>query len=124
MVRILMMQTMTVDLADRIHINREGVAHHNDELYEPLIVVERTVSDSQMQDVGQVQAAEKPAKDKIGSAQEQSLPRSQLSRRGEHTGQRVAQNNQISIDVVDFHGTPRATIQAEIKSSFKQQVAA
>jgi hypothetical protein len=60
-----------------------------------------------MKNVGQIQAAKKPAKDKVNSAYQHSSPRSQMSWGGVHTSQHVAKNNQIACDVVYFHdGSP------------------
>ena len=68
MVRMFMMQSMAVHPSDRIYMKPEDVIHDGDSFYEPFLVVERTMSDSQMKNIGQVQTARKPAKDKINSA--------------------------------------------------------
>src|SRR6266704_7046628 len=104
MVGMFMMQAMAIYPSDRIHVDRERVVHDGDGLHEPFSVVERTVSDSQMKNVSQIQAAKKPAKDKITSAHKHSYPRSQMSWGGVHTSQHVSKNNQIACDVVNFHG--------------------
>ncbi len=60
--------------------------------------------DSQMKNIGQIQPAKKPAKDKINSTYQHSNPRSQMSRGEIRTSQHVGKNNRISNDVVYFHG--------------------
>src|SRR6266404_3986741 len=103
MVGVFMMQSVAIDPGDRIHIESEDVVHRRDDFYEPFLVVERTVSDSQMKNIRQIQPAHKPTKDKINSGDQQSNPGSQMSWGGIHTSQRVAQNNQIACDIVYFH---------------------
>src|SRR5262249_51898821 len=61
------------------------------------------MGDSHVKDIGQVQPGEKPAKDEIDSADQQADPRSQMSRSEIHAGQRIEQNDQIAVEVVDFH---------------------
>ena len=76
MVGILMMQSVTVHPGDRIYIDGEGVIHDSDGFYEPFLIVERTMSDSQMKNIGQIQPAHKPTKDQISSAYHERSPRS------------------------------------------------
>jgi hypothetical protein len=115
MVRIFMMQPMAIDPGDRIYIDREGIIHDSDGFYEPFLVIERTMSDSQMKNIGQIQPAKKPTKDKINSAYQYSSPRPQLSWGGIHTSQQVQENNQITGEVVYFHDdSPRGIVQTEI----------
>src|SRR5713226_8059446 len=65
------------------------------------------MSDSQMKNVGQIQPAKKPTRDKINSAYQHSNPGSQMSWGGVHTSQHVGKNNQISCEIVYFHdGSP------------------
>ena len=103
MVSMFMMQSMAIHPGDRVHIEPEDVIHDSDGFYEPLLIVERAMCDSQMKNIGQVQPAKKPAKDEINSAHQHSCPRSQMSRGGIHTSQRVGKNNKIACDVVYFH---------------------
>ena len=56
MVSILMMQSMAIYPGDRIYIDPEGVIHDSDEFDEPFLIVERTMSDSQMKNIGQIQS--------------------------------------------------------------------
>jgi hypothetical protein len=56
-----------------------------------------------MENIGQIQPAKKPAKDKINSAYQHSNPRSQMSWGGVHTSQHVGKNNQIACEIVYFH---------------------
>src|SRR5882672_9443248 len=98
-----MMQSMPIHPGDRIYIDREGAIHNRYGFHKPFFIVQRTVSDSQMKNVGQIQAAKKPAKDKINSAYQHSNPRSQMSWGGVHASQHVSKNNQIAYDVVNFH---------------------
>src|SRR6266403_942384 len=119
MVSMLMMQSMAIHPGDRIYIEPEGVIHDSDDFYEPFLVVKGTMSDSQMKNIGQIQPAKNPTKDKINSAYQHSSPRSQMSRGGIHTSQHVAKNNQIACDVVYFHGGSRGVIQTEIGAPFK-----
>src|SRR5437879_9583680 len=103
MVRMLMMQSMAIYPGDRIYIKPEDIIADCDGFYEPFLIVERTMSNAQMKNIGQVQAARKPAKDKIDSADHQSGPRSQM-RWGEiHTSQHVQNDNQIAREIVYFH---------------------
>jgi hypothetical protein len=62
------------------------------------------MSDTQMKNVGQKQAAKKPTKNKIDCADQQSSPRSQMRRREIHRSERVEKNNQVTNEIVDFHG--------------------
>ena len=103
MVGMLMMQAMAINPLDRINVDSEDVGHDSDRFYEPFLIVEGAMSDSQMKNIGQVQPAKKPTKDKINSAYQQTSPRSQLSWSGIHTSQHVGKNNQIACDIVDFH---------------------
>jgi hypothetical protein len=119
MVSMFMMQSMAIYPGDRIHIEREGVIHDGDEFYEPFLIVEGTMSDSQMKNIGQIQPAKKPTKDKVNSANQHSSPRSQMSWGGVDTNQHVGKNNQIACDIVDFHETPGGAIQTEIGAPFK-----
>src|SRR5882724_5858713 len=114
-----MMQAVAIYPGNRIHIDRERVVHDGDGFHEPFSIVERTVCDSQMKNVGQIQAAKKPAKDKINSAYKHSNPRSQVSWGGVHTSQHVSKNNQIACDAVNFHVGSRWLIQTEIGAPFK-----
>src|SRR5580765_6891095 len=61
------------------------------------------MSDSQMKNIGQIQPAKKPTKNKITSAYQHSSPRSQMSWRGIHTSQHVGKNNRIACEIVYFH---------------------
>src|SRR5258708_15781916 len=61
------------------------------------------MSDSQMENIGQIQPAKKPTKDKINSAYQHSSPRSQMSWGGIHASQHVGKNNQIACEIVYFH---------------------
>ena len=79
MVGMFMMQAMAIYPGNRIDVNSEGVVHDSHGFCEPFLVVERTMSDSQMKDVGQVQAAKKPTKNEINSADEHPEPGSQMS---------------------------------------------
>ena len=97
-----MMQAMAIYPGNRIHINGEGVVHDGDGFYEPFLIVERTMRDSQMKNVGQIQAAKKPAKQEIYSADQHSGPGPQMRWGGIHASQDVKQNNQIACEVVDF----------------------
>src|ERR1043166_8103276 len=98
-----MMQSVAIHPGDRIHINPEGVIHHSNGFYEPLLIVESTMSDSHMKNIGQIQPGKKPTKEKIDSAYQKPNPRPQLRRGGIHTSQHVGKNNQIACDVVYFH---------------------
>src|SRR5271154_6526617 len=98
-----MMQSMAIHPSDRIYIEPEGVIHDSDDFYEPFLIVECTMSDSQMKNIGQIQATKKPTTDKINSAYQHSGPRSQMSWGEIHTRQDVGKNNQITCEVVYFH---------------------
>ena len=74
MVRILVMQAMAIYPRDWIYIDSERVIHNRDGFDEPFLIVKGPMSDSEMKNVGQIQAAEKPAKDKINRADQQSFP--------------------------------------------------
>src|SRR5260370_20756781 len=99
MVGMFMMQSMAIYPGNRIHIDREGIVKDIHCLYEPFLVVERTMSDSKVKHVGQIQPAKKPAKDKINSAYRHSNPGSQMRRGGKHTSKHVGQNNQITSEI-------------------------
>ena len=88
-----MMQAMAIYPGDRIYIDPEDVIHDSDDFYEPFLIVERTVSDSQMKNIGQIQPAKKPAKDKISSADQHSHPRSQMGWGEIRASQHVGENN-------------------------------
>jgi hypothetical protein len=103
MVSVFMMQTMAIHPGDRIYVEPEDVIHDSDDFYEPFLIVERTMCDSQMKNIGQIQPAKKPAKDKINSAYQQASPRTQMSGGGIHASQQVDKNNQIACEVVCFH---------------------
>src|SRR5579864_3842874 len=119
MVGMFMMQSVAIHPGDRIHIDREGVIHDRDGFHEPFFIVERAMSDSQMKNIGQIQPAKKPTKNKINSAYEHSSPRSQMSWGGVHTSQQVDKNNQIAGDIVYFHEDSPRGIQTEIGAPFK-----
>jgi hypothetical protein len=106
MVSILMMQAMAIHPGDRIDIDSEDVIHDGDEFDEPFPIVEGTMRDSEMKNIGQIQPGEEPAEDEINSADQQSSPRSQAGGGGIHTSQHVEKNYQIAGDVVDFHDDP------------------
>ena len=114
MVRMLVMQPMAIHPGDRTYIEPEDVVHDSDDFYEPFLVVERTMSDTQMKNVGQIQPAKEPAKDKINSADQRASPRSQMSWGEIHTTQHVGKNDQIAGEIVDFHDGSPSGIQAEI----------
>src|SRR6202140_2079110 len=61
------------------------------------------MSDSQIKNIGKIQPAKKPTKDKINSAYQHSSPRSQMSWGEIHTSQHVGKNNQIACEIVYFH---------------------
>src|SRR5215469_5151069 len=74
------------------------------------------MGNSQMEDIGQIQATEKPAKNKIASADQQSLSRPQLSRSGIDRSQHVEKNDQIADDVIDFHDDSESRFQQRTRS--------
>src|SRR5882724_629834 len=117
MVGMFMMQAMAIYPGNRIHIDGEGVVHNGYGFYEPFLVVERTMSNSQMKNVGQIQAAKKPTKNEINSADEHPEPGSQMSWGEIETSQHVGQNNQIACDVVDFHDDSRLGYSSRIRSA-------
>src|SRR5277367_6622158 len=102
MVGMEMMQAMAIHPGDRVHIEPEDVIHDSDGFYEPFLVVERTMSDSQMKNIGQIQPAKKPTKDRINSADQHSSPRSQMSWDEIDTSQQVGKNNQTAGEIVYF----------------------
>jgi hypothetical protein len=102
-----MMQSMAIHPGDRIYIDPHEVIHDSNSFYEPLLIVEGTMSDSQMKNIRQIQPGKKPTRNKINSAYQQSNPRSQMRRREIHTSQQVTQNNQIAGDIVYFHEVSR-----------------
>lgn len=63
-----MMQPMAIHPGNGIYIESENVIHDSNGFYEPFFVVERTVSDSQVKDVGEIKPAGKPAKNEINAA--------------------------------------------------------
>jgi hypothetical protein len=67
-VRVFVMQSMPIHPGDRIYIDPEGVVQDRDSFYEPFLIVERTMGDTQMKNVGQIQPGDKPTKNKINSA--------------------------------------------------------
>ena len=93
MVGMFMMQSVAIHPGDRVHVEPEDVIHDRDGFYEPFLIVERAMRDSQVKKISQIQPAKKPAKDKINSAYQQAHPRAQMSGCGVHTSQRVEQNN-------------------------------
>src|ERR1700722_7031925 len=103
MVSMQMMQAMAIYPGDRIYIESQRVIHDRDGFYEPILIVERTMSDSQVQNVGQIHTAKKPTKNKINRANQHPPPRSQMSWGEIHTCQHVEQNNRIADDIVCFH---------------------
>jgi hypothetical protein len=103
MVRIFMMQAVAIYPGDWIYIDRERVIHDRDGLDEPFLVVKGTMSDAEMKNIGQIQATEKPAKNKINRANQQSLPWSQVSGGKVQGSQHVGNNNQIAREIVYFH---------------------
>src|SRR5205807_2456898 len=72
---------MAVDPRDRIDIKPEEVVDESDQFYEPRLVIERTMSNSQMQHIGEINAGNKPEKEKITGTREQPGPRSEIDRR-------------------------------------------
>src|ERR1700739_1857427 len=57
-----------------------------------------------MKNIGQIQSAKKPAKDKICPADQHSYPGSQMSWGEIHASQHIQQNNRIADEIVYFHG--------------------
>ena len=94
---------MAVHPRDRINIDPESVIHDRDGFHEPFFVVERTMGDPQMEDIGQIHAGNKPARHKVDSADQQSSPWSQVSWGGNHARHQVDENNQIAGEVIDLH---------------------
>src|SRR5215469_2012114 len=74
------------------------------------------MGNSQMEDIGQIQAAEKPAKNKIASADQQSLSRPQVSGSGIDRSQHVEKNDQIADDVIYFHDDSDSRFQQRTKN--------
>jgi hypothetical protein len=113
---------MTIHPGDRTYIKPEDVIHDSDDFYEPFLIVEGTMSDSQMKNIRQIQSAEKPAKDKINSAYQHSHPGSQMSWGEIHTSQHVGKNNQIASDVVYFHeGSPWVLFKQKLEPTVNQR---
>ena len=56
MVSMLMMQSMAIHPGDRTYIDPEDAIHDRDGFDEPLLIVQRTMSDTQMKNVGQIQS--------------------------------------------------------------------
>ena len=103
MVRMFVMQSMAVHPGDRIDIEPEGVIHDGDGFDEPFLVIKRTVGDTQMEKVRQVQAAKEPTKDEISGGYQCASPRSQV-RWGEiDADKHVGKHDQIAGEIVDFH---------------------
>ena len=98
-----MVQAVAIHPGDGINIQAEEVVADCDGFNEPRLLVQRAVSDSQVKDVSEIHAAEKPAKDEIGGANQHSQPRSQVCRRKIRAGQQIEQNDSVADDVVDFH---------------------
>src|SRR5436190_11069547 len=96
MVSMIMMQPMAIHPGDRTYIDPEDAIHDRDGFDEPLLIVQGTMSDTQMKNVGQTQPAKKPAKDQISSADQRSSPRSPISWREIRTTQQVENNNRIA----------------------------
>ena len=68
MVRMFVMQSMAIHPGDRIYIEPEDVIHDRDGFDEPFLVVKRTMGDTQMENIGQIQPAKEPTKDEINCA--------------------------------------------------------
>src|SRR6266850_5715494 len=102
MVSMFMMQSMAIHPGDRIYIEPEGVIHDSDDFHEPFLIVKGTMSDTQVKNIGQIQPAKKPTKDKINSAYQHSSPRSQMSWGKIQTSEQVGKNNQIAREIVYF----------------------
>jgi hypothetical protein len=120
MISMPMMQAMAIHPRDWTYIDRERVIHDRDEFYEPLLIVERTMSDSHVKNIGQIQPAKKPAKDKISAADQHSSPKSQMSWGEIHTSQQIQHNDRIAREIVDFQGESSSRIQAEIGPAFNK----
>jgi hypothetical protein len=103
MVGILMVQAMAIHPGDGIDKDAERIVHEGDCFDEPFLVIEGTMSDSQMEKIGQIHSAKKPTKKEIDPADGQPNPRSQLSWSAIHTSEQVEKNDQITVEVVDFH---------------------
>jgi len=67
MISMFMMQSMAIHPGYRIYIEGESVVHHSNDFYEPFLIVQRTMSDSQMKNISQIQPTHKPTKDKVDS---------------------------------------------------------
>ena len=65
MIRILMMQPMTIHPRNRINVNPEDIIHDRHSLDEPHLVIERAMRDPHVQHIGQIQPRHKPAANKI-----------------------------------------------------------
>src|SRR5208283_456908 len=119
MVSMFMMQSMAIHPGNRIYIDPEGVIYDSDGFYEPFLIVECTMSDSQMKNISQIHPGKKPTRDKINSAYQHSNPRSQMSWGGIHTSQHVGKNNQIACDIVYFHHNSLVSYSIRSRSSFQ-----
>src|ERR1700730_3655604 len=75
--------------------------------------------DSQMKNIGQIQPAKKPTKDKIDAADQHSSPRSQMSRGEIHASQHVENDNQIAREIVYFHGHSASRYSIRNRSCFQ-----
>jgi hypothetical protein len=68
MVRIFVMQAMTVHPRDRFYIDAEDVVNDSNGFYKPIFIVKITMRDSQMKHISQVHTGCEPTEDEIGSA--------------------------------------------------------
>ena len=98
-----MMKSMPIDPGGRIDVHAKQVVRDHDGLDEPLLVIERTMGNAQMQHVGQVDASEKPKERKVAGANEHCDPWAEM-RRGEISAAReIEDNDRVADKIVALH---------------------
>src|SRR5664279_2460259 len=92
---------MPVDPRDRIDVDPERVVHDLDRLDEPLLVVQRAMRNSHVNDTRQVQPTDEPASDEIGGADRQPHPWPEGWRGEIHASRRVAEDDRVPDQVIE-----------------------
>ena len=81
MIGELVVMAMTIHPGDWIHVDADGVADERHSLDEPWLVVERPVCDSHMDNVGQIDAAQKPDRREVQQPYGHAEPGAERRRR-------------------------------------------
>ena len=110
MVGVLVVQAVPVHPARRVDVEPEQVVGEGDRLHEPLLIVEGSVRDAEVEHVGQVEPRQEPAEQEVCGAEGERRPRGHVRRREAHAARSVERGDRVPRQVVALHARTDNTV--------------